>query len=57
MAASARPFARATLGRFTFRIRYRSVYGLSGVALGISRSLGSSRPPGNTNLPGMNLCA
>ena len=55
MAASANARALAALARCNRFIRCASAWGSSGRANGMRRSTGSTRPPGKTNFPGMNL--
>ena len=54
IAASARARAKPGEGRRTRALSFSSTAGSSAPAAAMRRSSGSTRPPGKTNLPGMN---
>src|SRR5208282_145813 len=56
IAASASALAKLGDGRRTRALSFSSTLGSSAPAAHMRRSSGSTRPPGKTNLPGMNLC-
>ena len=56
IAASATARAKPGEGRRTRRSSFSSTAGSSAPAAAMRRSSGSTRPPGKTNLPGMNRC-